>query len=367
MADTDDAKRARKFLLFLLIGAGALFLYTIRDFLIPIVLAAVFAIMLRPLHHRLTVAFRGRGGWAAAVCCLIFVIGLLLPLFFVGSVVTRQAIETYRALHDDVQAVLAGRTPPMLARLEQSPWYSRLGLDRFDWVTTARDLTSGGGKFAATVISRTSKGTLGAVASILITIFTLFYFLADGEKLVANLRRISPLRPEQTEALLERFRAVSRATVRGTFVICLTQATLGGLTLWLLGVPKPLLWSVVMLVLAFVPMIGTAVVLVPAAIYQFLTGSVWQGVVILAISFGVIFNVDNLMRPRLMGREAGMHDLIVFFSTLGGLATFGAMGFIVGPIVAAFFLALMDLWAPQAPLVAAPQAPPVAAAPAAVD
>jgi len=342
-----EARRGRRFLLFLLIAGGALFVYTIQDFLIPIVLAAVFASLMWPLQQRLTAKFGGRRGWAAGVCCLIFILGLLVPLFFVGSVVTRQAMETYDSLRDDIQAVLNGQTPPILTRFEQSPWYARLGLDRLEWKSTVRDLASGGGKFAATVLSRTSKGTLGAVASILITVFTLFYFLADAESLLRRLRGISPLEDEQTEALMKRFRAVSRATVRGTFVICLTQALLGGLTLWLLGVPKPLLWSVVMLVLAFVPMVGTAVVLVPAALYQILTGSVWQGVVILVISFGVIFNVDNLMRPRLMGKEAGMHDLIVFFSTLGGLATFGAMGFIVGPIVAAFFLALIDLWSAQ--------------------
>lgn len=342
-----EARRGRRFLLFLLIAGGTLFVYTIQDFLIPIVLAAVFASLMWPLQQRLTAKFGGRRGWAAGVCCLIFILGLLLPLFFVGSVVTRQAMETYDSLRDDIQAVLNGQTPPILTRFEQSPWYARLGLDRLEWKSTVRDLASGGGKFAATVLSRTSKGTLGAVASILITVFTLFYFLADAESLLRRLRGISPLEDEQTEALMDRFRAVSRATVRGTFVICLTQAFLGGLTLWLLGVPKPLLWSVVMLVLAFVPMVGTAVVLVPAALYQILTGSVWQGVVILVISFGVIFNVDNLMRPRLMGKEAGMHDLIVFFSTLGGLATYGAMGFIVGPIVAAFFLAVIDLWSAQ--------------------
>ena len=98
-------------------------------------------------------------------------------------------------------------------------------------------------------------------------------------------------------------------------------------------------------------------VLVPAAIFQILTGSVWQGVAILIVSFGVIFNIDNLLRPRLMGQQAGMHDLIVFFSTLDGLATFGAMGFVVGPIVAAFFLALLDLWADQHP----PEAPATSA------
>lgn len=342
-----DSRRAHRFLLFLLIAASALFLFTIRDFLIPIVLAAVIAILLWPVQRRIARAFGGRSGWAALVCCLLFVLLLLVPLFFVGSVVAKQAMETYRLLQDDVQALIRGETPPMLAQLEQSPWYSRLGLDRFDWQSSLRDLARGSGAFVGRVISRTSKGTLGAVASLFITVFTLFYFLADAQRLIANLRRISPLHRDQTEALLERFRSVSRATVRGTFLICLTQATLGGLALWIFGVPNPLLWSVVMLVLAFVPMVGTAVVLVPAAIFQILTGSVWQGIAILFVSFGVIFNVDNLMRPRLMGREAGMHDLIVFFSTLGGLATYGAMGFIVGPIVAAFFLALLDLWADE--------------------
>jgi hypothetical protein len=269
------------------------------------VLAAVFAIMLWPVQKRITRAFRGRSGWAALICSLLVLL-LLVPLFFVGSVVAKQAMETYGLLQDDIQAMLRGDTPPFIAKLQQSPWYGRFGLDRFDWQTTLRDLARGSGAFAGRVLSRTSRGTLGAVASLFITVFTLFYFLADGERLIANLRRISPCaptRPRPCSSVSAPCRAPRARHLRDLP----DTGDAGRPDAVAAGRAPPLLWSVVMLVLAFVPTVGTAVVLA-AALFQILTGSVWQGIAILLVSFGVIFNVDNLMRPRLMGRGGGMHD-----------------------------------------------------------
>ena len=337
----------RRFLTAVLLITTALFLYMIRAFLLPMVLAGVFATLFYPLYRRLVNLLRGRRGLAALACCLIFIVGLLLPLYLVGSLVVRQAVELYQSVDHEIAAMLQGRTPAFLARLQQQPWYPQLGLDRIDWPATAQAVARSSGSFVAGIVSRTSRGTVEAIVSLLITVFTLFYFLLDGERLMRSMRSLSPLSEEHDTALMERFVAVSRATVRGTFVIGLLQAFLGTVTLWIFGVPSALFWGVVMLVFAFIPMVGTGFVLVPAAVFQILTGHLWQGIGILAVSFGVIFTVDNLLRPRLVGRDAGMHDLLIFFSTLGGLATFGAMGFIVGPIIAAFFVALLDIYATE--------------------
>jgi predicted PurR-regulated permease PerM len=367
-ADRAEGAFGRRFLTVVLLLTAALFLYMTRPFHLPIVLAAVLTTLFYPLYRRLLRRFRGRRGLASLVCCLAFILGLLLPLYVVGTLVVRQAVELYQSVEHDVEAMLQGRTPEFLLRLQSQPWYGRLGLDRIDWPATARAVARSGGSFVAGIVSRTSRGTVEAVVAILITVFTLFYFLIDGRRLMLYFRSLSPLSDAQNLALIERFASVSRATVRGTFLICTIQATLGTLALWIFGVPNALFWGVVMLVLAFIPMVGTAFVLLPAAAYQILTGHLWQGIGILVVSFGVVFTIDNLLRPRLVGRDAGMHDLLIFFSTLGGLATFGAMGFIVGPIIASFFVALLDMYAREyAHELPSPRLPPDAQPPAGAE
>jgi predicted PurR-regulated permease PerM len=149
------------------------------------------------------------------------------------------------------------------------------------------------------------------------------------------------------EAIITRFAAVARATIKGTLLIALVQGTLSGLTLWIFGVPSPILWAVVATLLAIIPLVGVWLVLYPAALIQLLTGHLWQGLGIVLVTVLVIVNVDNLLRPRLVGQETGMHDLMVFFSTLGGIGLFGPVGFIVGPVIAALFLSILDIYSTE--------------------
>ena len=127
-------------------------------------------------------------------------------------------------------------------------------------------------------------------------------------------------------------------------LIALIQGFLAGLTLWIFGVDSAILWGVVAILFSIVPMVGAWLVLYPAALIQLISGHVWQGVGIILVTTLFISHVDNLLRPRLVGQEAGMHDLMVFFSTLGGIGLFGAVGFIVGPVIAAHFLSVLDIY-----------------------
>jgi predicted PurR-regulated permease PerM len=196
----------------------------------------------------------------------------------------------------------------------------------------------------ATVVNRTSRGTLEFVVLLFITLFTLFYFFRDGPRMVRKLRSLVPLDREYKNALIGRFTSVARATVKGTLLIALVQGTLSGLTLWIFGVGSPFLWGVVATLFSIIPLVGAWLVLYPAAAIQAIQGNYWQAIGIAVVTIVVIVNVDNLLRPRLVGQETGMHDLMVFFSTLGGIGLFGATGFILGPMVAALFLALLDIY-----------------------
>ena len=138
---------------------------------------------------------------------------------------------------------------------------------------------------------------------------------------------------------------MSRATLRGSFIVGLVQGSLGALTLWAVGAPAPVLWGVVMVFLAMIPVLGTWIILYPHAIVLYSQGEVLRGTVVLFMTAVVITNLDNLIRPRLVGKRARMHDLLVFFSTLGGIAVYGLFGFIIGPIVAALLMALLEIYA----------------------
>jgi predicted PurR-regulated permease PerM len=213
-----------------------------------------------------------------------------------------------------------------------------------EWQTYLNEAITGLGGLVGTILNITSRSTLQLLADVTITFFTMFYFFRDGDRLVTYLKSISPLGDAYEDALINRFRSVTRAAIKGTMLIGLIQGTLGGLTLWLCGVSSPVLWGAVMVVLSVIPLTGTWLVLYPAAFVQLVQGYLWSGVIIMVVTIVVISNIDNLLRPRLVGRDANMHDLLIFFSTLGGITMFGIMGFILGPIIAAIFLTLLDFY-----------------------
>jgi len=339
----NDRKLSRYFFVALLLGTAAVFFRMVQVFFMPVVLGAVFATLFYPMYERVLRAFRGRKTLAAFFCCFLLLLLLVVPLYVVADLVTREAIDFYRAAQQNL-GHLSERIQEPLLRLRALPLVRDLRLDQIDWRATLQNVASSAGRLAATLINKTSRGTIEIVVLLFLTLFTMFYFFRDGRDLLRRVRFLIPLNREQKNAIATRFSTVARATVKGTLVIALVQGTLTGLTLWIFGVGSPFLWGMVATFSAVLPMVGSWLVLYPAAFYQIATGHVWQGVGILLVTVIVIVNVDNLIRPRLVGQETGMHDLMVFFSTLGGIGMFGPMGFIVGPMVAALFLSLLDIY-----------------------
>ena len=176
----------------------------------------------------------------------------------------------------------------------------------------------------------------------------MFYFFRDGDKLVNYAKSLSPLGEEYDNKLFDNFTRISRATVKGTLIIGLAQGSLGAITLWIFGVNTWLLWGFIMVIFSIIPVVGAWSVLVPVGIIQIISGNTWSGIFILIISTIIISNIDNLIRPYLVGKDAKMHDLLIFFSTLGGIGLFGIMGFIIGPIIASLFLSLLQIYKQEA-------------------
>lgn len=337
-------KFSRTFLLVALLATMVLFINMVKIFLLPILLAAVFTALFYPFYQIILKGLRDSRNLSAFAACLILLLGLLIPLYFIGDLVSREALDFYATAEHRIRDIISQGDAGLLGTIKSSAFVERLQLDKIDWQTSLQEIAKTAGSLIATVINETYKGTFQLLTSLFVTLFTMFYFFRDGEQLVRRLKYLSPLDEVYEEALIFRFVSVSRATIKGTLVIGLLQGTLGGLTLWLFDFNRAILWGVVMLVLSIIPMVGAWLVLYPAALISIFTGDIWSGIAILLIGALGIGNIDNFLRPRLVGRDAGMHDLMIFFSTLGGISVFGITGFIVGPVIAVLFLTILDIY-----------------------
>lgn len=332
------------FLLILFIFALVSFLSVIRIFILQIVMAAVFATLFHPLYRRLSKLLWGRKGIGAFITCIIILLGILIPFLFISKLVLHQGIELYHTAQHQLKAVVEKGDAGFLGTLKNSTLGQWIDIYDIDWKSTLNDVVSTIGTTLAHIITKTSRATLKGVLDLFIILFSIFYFLRDGDRILVRIKNIVPINEKYKDMIIERFSSMSNATVKGILLIALLQSFLATITLWAFGVKAWLLWGVVMLVLSVIPFVGSGAVLVPTGIIKVIAGHTFQGVAIIVISLLFISMIDNFLRPRLVGYHAGMHDLVVFFSMLGGISAFGPSGFIIGPLIAAIFLTVLDIY-----------------------
>jgi predicted PurR-regulated permease PerM len=307
----------------------------------------VLAILFAPLYRRLLTATKQKPTVAALLTLLSIVVMVILPLSLITASLVREAAAVYSMIgsgHIDFGAYfrqIIGALPQWLISL----------LERFDLTNLAtlqQKLSAVAAEISQTaakqVISIGSK-TFDFLVSLTIMLYLLFFLLRDGNVLTARIRSAVPLSRKYKQRLFNNFTTVIRATVKGNVLVAIAQGALGGLIFWFLGVQAPLLWAVVMAFLSLLPAVGAAIVWAPVAVYFLVTGAVWQGVVLIAFGVLVIGLVDNVLRPVLVGKDTKMPDYVVLLSTIGGMALFGLTGFVIGPVIAALFIAAWDLFA----------------------
>jgi len=337
-------KFSRYFLLVVLIGIGIVFFNMIKIFLIPMILAAVFVVLFYPLYGWFLKVSRNKKSLSSLVCCLVLLLGLLMPVFVIANLVSGEAINFYQNAEQKVEELIQQGNESLLKNIKEHKLIKKLHLDKIDWQASIQESIKAAATLLATVINKASKGTFQLLVNLFLTFFAMYYLFRDGDKLIQRLKYLSPLADKYKEELFIRFISVSRATIKGTVVVGLIKGFIGGLTFWIFGISSPILWGVVMAILSIVPMLGAWLVMYPAALIMMVMGHIWQGVALFLISAVIISSVDNILQPRLVGRSSGLHDLLIFFSTLGGISMFGVMGFIVGPIIAALFVSILDVY-----------------------
>lgn len=333
----------RGVLILVLVGISALFLKLVQPFLQAIFVAALFAALFKPLYNKVLRRFGGHAALASATTLFIVLLFVFVPLIVILVLVAGQAVEVADSAKPWVRAQID--TPgAMTAWLESLPFYDRFAPYRDQALARIGELAASLSGALVALLQKATVGTFNALLSGLIVLYTMFFFLIDGDRLLYFMLYYLPLDDDDETKLLNRFMSVTRATLRGTAVIGILQGGLAGLALFFAGVPSALFWAVTMMLLSVVPGIGTAIIWLPAVFWLMISGKLAAGIMVLGFCVIVVGTVDNVLRPRLVGNDTQLHDLLIFFSTLGGLLMFGFTGFIIGPIIAALFVTVWELY-----------------------
>jgi predicted PurR-regulated permease PerM len=333
----------RGVLALVVLGISAMFLRMLLPFLQAIFLAALFAALFTPLYRKLLTHVGNRKPLAAGLTVIVVLLFLGVPLAIIFVAVLTQALDVAETARPWVQNQLA--TPgAMTGWLEALPFYERIEPYRELALSRIGELAGTLSGVLINFLQSATIGTVSALFSLLIIVYTMFFFLMDGDRLLYLVLYYLPLNDEDETQLLNRFVSVTRATLRGTAVIGVLQGALAGLALYVAGVPSALFWAVVMMFLSVVPGIGAALVWIPAVIWLAVNGEPITAMAVAAFCGIIVGTLDNVLRPRLVGNDAQLHDLMIFFSTLGGLLLFGFTGFIIGPIIAALFVTVWELY-----------------------
>jgi predicted PurR-regulated permease PerM len=330
-------------LLLLVVFISAIFLSMIRSFLMAIFLAGIFSALARPLYKRFERSYGGRRAPASLSTLILIVIVVILPLGTLMGIVTAQAIKVGQTVTPWVQEQIAqpGEFHKLLSSL---PFYDKLAPYSETIWRKAGELI---GTISHFLISSLSAATMGAVNLLFMVfsmLYTMFFFLMDGDKLVHKILYYLPLQDQDEQRILERFTSVTRATLKGTAVIGMLQGCLAGIAFWVVGIPSAVFWGTIMAVLSIIPGIGTALIWGPAVIILAAGGNYLEAGGLGIFCALVIGSIDNLLRPILVGKDTQMHELMIFFGTLGGIILFGIMGMIIGPIVAALFITIWEIY-----------------------
>lgn len=306
-------------------------------YLTSLFLGLVLAIVLQPVHIWFAHKFEGKTTLAALMTALLAVFAIIIPIFVMGSIMTQEVVNAYNLLTQSGDGALVSMT-------------NRVN-EFFQHVLPAAsiriDLPSLVGSFLQYVGSNLNAfffSIVGVLFSALLMLFALYYFLRDGDKLRHFVMEWSPLPERYDENILDKLAAAVSAVVKGSLVSAVAQGAGVGLGFALFGIQGGLLWGVVAVFAALIPVVGTGLITVPAVLYLILNGKILFGVLLLAYSIVLVGNIDTFLRPYLMRKNLDIHPLIILLSVLGGLTVFGPVGFIAGPVVIALFFVLLELY-----------------------
>ena len=341
ISDKQHFQRFRPLFFFGLIAAlTILLLIVVRPFFYSVFWAGVVAIMFHPLHLAFNRALK-LPGISALLTMIVAIVVIFLPLSIIAVLVVQESIRLYAMIGS---GHFLAQIRDIAAVLEHTPVGPYILEVKENWAASATDATKTIAIFVVGHITAITQHSIRLLFLFFIMLYTLFFFLRDGGKILRSLKHFSPLDSAHEDLLYRRFTSTVRATLKSTFIIGGVQGTLAAILFWATGVQGAFLWAVILFGFSMIPGIGAFTVWLPVGITSILLGNTWQGITILLVGFFLLSIIDNLLRPPLIGKDTQMHPLLVLLSSLGGILLFGIAGFVIGPIIAALYLSVMAIY-----------------------
>lgn len=328
----------------MLVGVSLAFIWLMKPFFGPIFWAVAIALIFYPVREALSRKMGGRPNIVALLTLLICLVIVVIPVIILVTSLIAEGLGLY-------QKIQSGEIQPgeYLDKINQSfpaieAFLAQFNIDFSELRDRAVNAFLGGSQFLARQALGVGQNTFQFFLGLALMVYLAFFLIRDGNKLVELMIRALPLGDERERLLFAKFAEVTRATVKGNLLIAIIQGALGGLIFWILGITGALLWGVVMAIVSLIPAIGASLVWVPVAIYLAAVGDVVPAIILIAYGAIVIGLADNVLRPIFVGRDTKLPDYIVLLSTLGGIVMFGINGFVMGPLVAALFMAFWGIF-----------------------
>lgn len=316
------------------------FFYLVWPFAYPLFWAAVLAILFHPFYAWLNKHIK-MPSITSAITILLILALVLVPLYYIVIIFIHESQYIFNGVQTQpIISNVAGATN----WLNGTPLSQYADEFRTQWTSGVSNVLSSIGPFITDNLRDLAGNSLKFIFSIFVMFYALYYLFKDGPAFVNRLLHLSPLGSEYEARLVERFTSTTRATLKGTLIIGSIQGLIGGILFWSTGIQGALIWGVLMAIVSIIPGIGAWIVWLPIGVITLLLGHAAEGIIILAVGALIISLVDNLLRPILVGKDIQMHPLLVFLSTLGGIFLFGISGFVIGPIITALFMSVMNMY-----------------------
>ncbi|MDE2484277.1 MAG: AI-2E family transporter [candidate division NC10 bacterium] len=333
---------------------GSLFLLLYLTYLIivpfasPILWAAILVVVFQPVYRRLLHRLGGKSGLTALLLTITVITAVMVPAILCGWVLTQEAVSFYQAAERVYrQEGLAGIASHPAVTAGRAIWdrmslpFKRLGFDLNALLLSGLSAVS---SFIVDNLKGIALNLLSVTVNFFLTAFTFFFLLRDGEAIVCSLQRLLPLERKHAEVLFSRLYDAVSAVVRGTIVTALAQGILGGVGYWALGVPYPVFLGLATALFSLLPVGGSGLIWIPAAVYLFLEGGWIRGLLLLTWSAVVVSTADNVLKPALISGGTNLPTLFLFFGMLGGLQVFGMLGFILGPVLLVTLSTFLEIY-----------------------
>ena len=339
----EPEKFGKSFLLILALVISVVFLVMVRGFVSTILLAAIFSGLAYPIYTRIEGWMKGRKAWASVTTVVLVFLLIIVPALGLIGLVTSEAIQVSQTAGPWVERQVS--QPDRLDELFQGlPFYDTVEPYKDLIVSKVGEFVARAGSFLVSKLAVATRGTAVFFFQLFIMLYAMFFFLLDGRDTLNKILYYVPLTSANENRMVDRFLSVARATIKGTLVIGLIQGFLAGLAFWVLGIEGAFFWATIMAVMSIIPGIGAALVWVPAVVYLVAVGRPIAAVGLTVWCAGVVGTVDNLLRPRMVGKDTKMSDLMILLGTLGGISLFGAKGIVIGPIIAALFVTVWEIY-----------------------